>query len=160
LRIPQNREVLGKITTNAICHEKQRISICYREHGGLQGRQSGTNDTRAKEKRFFRISIVGTGSHQHSLNVPDSQPSHHPVRWVNGCKTQNNPTSWPQLLVALLHERDDWFVDAALKNSNCCLRSFSSFFAVPDAVDGGNKHSVPVTAEQMVIARLAMAWKG
>src|SRR2546427_9455667 len=88
------------------------------------------------------------------------QPSHHPMLWVNRCKAQNYAASGPEFLVALLHKRDDWFADTGIENGSRRLRCVSGFLAVTDAVNGGNEHSVPSTAEQMVIARSTLAWKG
>jgi len=61
--------------------------------------------------------------------------------------------------VALLHERDDWFVDTSLENGSCPFRSVGSFLAVADAVNGSNEHSVLVEADKVVIARLTLAGK-
>ncbi len=78
---------------------------------------------------------------------------------VNASKAQCNPASCPEFLVASFYQRDNRFVSRASEKRNCCLRGIGSFFAVPYAVNRCNQNSVSVAANQVVIARLALARK-
>jgi hypothetical protein len=117
----------------------------------------GTDDASSQEQRLPHIAFLRIGPHQHSLDVSDTEPSHHAMFTVNTGKAQYNPASCPEFLVALFYERDNWFVGGASEKRSCCLRGIGSFFAVPYAVDRCNQNSVSVAANQVVIARLSLA---
>jgi hypothetical protein len=96
--------------------------------------------------------LLRVGAHQHSLDIPDTEPSHHAIFRVNASKAQYNPASCPEFFVALFYQRENRFVGGALENRNRCLGGISRFFAVPYAVNRCNQNSVSVAANQVVIA--------
>ncbi len=61
--------------------------------------------------------------------------------------------------MASFYQRDNRFVGRASEKRGRCLRGNGSFFAVPYAVNRCNQNSVSVAANQVVITRLALAWK-
>src|SRR6266566_5083177 len=69
LWILQRVKRLGKVASNAIGCENERVPLLYRKHGSLQGRHPGSDHASSKEKRLLRISIFCVGTHQKSLNV-------------------------------------------------------------------------------------------
>ena len=105
------------------------------------------------------VAIFRIRAHQHSLNVTNTEPSHHAMVRVNASKAQYNPASCPEFVVALFYQRDNRFVGRASEKRRCRFGSIGSLFAVPYAVNRGNQNSASVAANQVVIARFSLARK-
>src|SRR5712692_1899953 len=159
LRILPGGEGHGKIASDSISSKEECVSPRDRKHSSLKARQLRTDDASSQKKRLPHIAFLRIGAHQHSLDVPNTEPGHHAMFRVNASKAQYNPASCPELLVASFHERDNWFAVRASQKRGGYLRGIGSFFAVPYAVNRCNQNSVSVAANQVVIARLSLTRK-
>src|SRR5260370_36130085 len=96
------------------------------------------------------------GAHHTSLDIADTEPSHHALSWIDESKTQCNPASSSQFLVALFNERDNWFVGGASEQRRRRLGGTGSLFALSYAVNRCNQNSVSATANRVVVTRLTL----
>jgi hypothetical protein len=152
-------QLLEKITPDSICGKEQSIALGNRQNGSLERGQLGADYTGTKEQDLLDSSLARAGQHQCSLHVPHAEPGHHAMHRVDRCKAQDYATRGPELFVALLDKRDDWFIDADFENRGSGHGSTSGFLTMTDAIDRSKQNDVLATANQVLIARLALPGK-
>src|SRR5260370_1832317 len=86
LRGFEGGKIFGKFASNPIRSKNQSIPLRNRKHGGLKGRQLGTNHTGTQEQHLLHGSLRGARAQQYSLNIADADPGQHAMSRVNGSK--------------------------------------------------------------------------
>src|SRR6266481_5880180 len=99
------------------------------------------------------------GAHQDSLNIANTEPSHHALSRLNESKAQYHTSRCPESLVASLYERDNRLVGRASEKGGCCSGGIGRCVTVPYAVNGRYQNSVSVAADQVLVTRFALARK-
>ncbi len=78
--------------------------------------------------------VLGACSQQNSLNVSNTEPGHHAMRWVDGSKAQDPSARHTQTIMTTLYEGNYLFFRIRFEDGNCHLSGFGRFFAMPDSV--------------------------
>jgi len=72
------RELRLEVGPDAVSREDEQIPWADREHGCLEGRESGAEDTGAQHERLDGGLGAMVGAHENARHVPHPQPRHQP----------------------------------------------------------------------------------
>ena len=159
LRILARRNRFYITPINAIGGEEERVSFEDGKNGGLKSRQLLADYSAAEQKHFRIIRASGDHPSEATQDIADAEPGHHAVIEIDGSDAENDAASGQQRAVASLNDRNDWFVGAVFQNGSGDFRGAEGFFAVADAVDGGDEKAAGPDAKDVAIAGSAFAGK-
>src|SRR5258706_148085 len=128
--------------------QKMEIGECKIEIGKRLGRKS-----------LFLDAGQGDDPRERSQNIADAEPGHHAVIEINRSSAENDTTSGLQRAMAFLDERDDRLVGAIRQNGRSGFGGAGGFFAMADAVNGGDEKAAGPAAEHVDIAGGAFTGK-
>jgi hypothetical protein len=141
-----------KMSFDTVGGHEESVALADRKNGGLERRQLLADNTAPQEKHFRKIRPAGDDPRERSHNIADAEPGHHAVIEINRSSAENDTTSGLQRAMAFLDERDDGLIGAVHQNGSGGFRGAGGFFAVADAVNGGDQKAAGPAAEHVDIA--------
>jgi len=159
LRILARGNRFHKTSINAVGGEEESVSFKDGKNGGLERRQLFADNAAAEEKHLRIIRASGDHSRHSTHNIADAEPGHHAVIEINGGNAENDAASGLQRAVAFLDERDDRLIGAIRQNGRGGFCGAGGFFAVADAVNGGDEKAAGPDAEDVAITGCAFTGK-
>ena len=160
LRILARGNRFHKTSINAVGGEEESVSFEDGKNGGLERGQLLADNTAPQEKHLRIIRAAGDHSRNATHNIADAEPRHHTVVEIDGRDAENDAASGLQRAVAFFDERDDRLVGGILQNGRGGSGDPGRFFAVADAVDGGDEKAAGPDAKDVKIAGSAFTGKG
>ena len=147
------------VALDAVGGEEEGVAFADGKNSGLKRRQLFADNASAQKKHFGKIRAARNDTGERAHDIADAEPRHHAVVEIDGSDAENDAASGQQRAVAFLNDRNDWFVGAVLQNGSGGFRGVGGFFAMADAVDGGDEKAAGTDAEDVAIAGSALAGK-
>jgi len=147
------------VALDAVGGEEEGVAFADRKNSGLKSRQPRADDAATEKQHFGKIRAAGDDAGERAHDIADAEPRHHSVVEVDRGNAEHHTASGLQRAMTFLDERDDRLIGAIGQNGSGGIRGVGGFFAVADAVDGGDEKAAGPDAEDVDIAGSAFAGK-